>query len=61
MKLFTEELAEPNKYEITATINVSIIVTAHNEGDAGYIADKELESINGYILHNINNIKKINE
>ena len=61
MKLFTEEINKPLKYKVEATVKVNIEVIAHSEGDAGYDADKELGTIDGYVSHEIDNIEVINE
>lgn len=59
MKLFTEAIAEPKKYFVKATITVLLEIDANDEGEAGYLADQELELTNGYISHEISDIKDI--
>lgn len=62
MKNFSSLITEneqTKKYKYNATVKVEGIVTAMSEGDAGELADKELDTIPGIISGEIDNIEAI--
>ena len=50
---------QTKNYKFKATVVVEGTVTALNEGDAGELADKELDKIPGFISGQIDNIEAI--
>lgn len=62
MKNFSTLITEneqTKKYKFTATVKVEGAVTAMSEGDAGELADKELDTIPGFISGQIDNIEVV--
>lgn len=62
MKNLTSLIKENNetkKYKYTATVVVEGNVTAMSEGDAGELADKEIDTIDNVVSYQIDNIEEV--
>jgi hypothetical protein len=64
MQKFTkilENIENPTEFKYNVMVRIQGVITAENEGEAGYMIDSEIEAIPGYYTHEIELISPINE